>query len=178
VANMLLARGGARRKELALRLALGAHRGRVVRQLLTESLLLAGAGAAIGLVLSYWATRALGVSIAAALPLAVMFTPTPDTKVLLATIAFATLATIASGLGPALKLSRRDLVVDLKDPGGDTGPIGRRFGARNLMVMWEIFNLTNRANPFRINTAFGPNIGQTIEPLPGREMQFGVRFDF
>jgi predicted permease len=139
VANMLLARGGARRKELALRLALGAHRGRVVRQLLTESVLLAAVGAALGLFLSYWATRALGLSIAAALPLAVTFTPSPDVAVLLATIAFATLATIASGLGPALKLSRRDLVVDLKDLGGDGGgPIGRRFGARNLMVMGQV----------------------------------------
>jgi predicted permease len=138
VANMLLARGGARRKELALRLALGANRGRVVRQLLTESLALASVGAALGLVLSYWATRALGLSIAAALPLAVTFTPTPDASVLFATIGFATLATLASGLGPALKLSRRDLVADLKDPGGTGGPIGRRFGARNLMVMGQV----------------------------------------
>jgi outer membrane receptor protein involved in Fe transport len=54
-----------------------------------------------------------------------------------------------------------------------------RFGGpRNLMLMFEVFNLTNRANPFRINTALGPTIGQTIEPLPGREIQLGFRIDF
>lgn len=54
-----------------------------------------------------------------------------------------------------------------------------RFGgSRNLMVMVEIFNLTNRANPLRINTALGSTIGQTIEPVPGREVQLGVRVDF
>lgn len=54
-----------------------------------------------------------------------------------------------------------------------------RFGgARNLMLMFEVFNLTNRANPFRVNTALGPAIGQTIEPLHGREIQFGFRVDF
>ncbi len=54
-----------------------------------------------------------------------------------------------------------------------------RFGGpRSLMVMFEVFNLTNRANPFRVNTALGPTIGQTIEPLPGREIQLGFRIDF
>jgi hypothetical protein len=71
IANMLLARGSARRKELAVRLALGARRSRVVRQLLTESLLLATTGAALGLVLAFWSTRALGASLTAALPVSV-----------------------------------------------------------------------------------------------------------
>ncbi len=54
-----------------------------------------------------------------------------------------------------------------------------RFGGpRNLMAIFEVFNVTNRANPFRVNTAFGPTIGQTIEPLPGREIQLGFRIDF
>ena len=138
VANMLLARGGARRKELALRLALGAHRSRIVRQLLTESLALAIVGSALGLLVSYWSTRALGLSMAAALPLPVTLDPVPNGAVLAATIAFAALATIASGLGPALKLSRRDLVSDLKDLGADGGPVGRRFGTRNLMVIGQV----------------------------------------
>lgn len=54
----------------------------------------------------------------------------------------------------------------------------RLGGRRSLLVMWEMFNLTNRANPFRVDRAFGPNIGRTIEPLPGRESQLGIRFDF
>jgi predicted permease len=138
VANMLLARGGARRKELAVRLALGARRGRIVRQLLTESLALAIAGAALGLLFSYWATRTLVLSMVAAFPLPVTLSPVPDGAVLVATIVFVALGTIASGLGPALKLSRRDLVADLKDLGADGGPVGRRFSTRNLMVIGQV----------------------------------------
>lgn len=138
VANMLLARGGARRKELAVRLALGARRSRIVRQLLTESLALASAGAALGLLFSYWATRTLVMSMVAAFPLPVTLSPVPDATVLAATIAFVALGTVASGLGPALKLSRRDLVADLKDLGADAGPIGRRFSTRNLMVIGQV----------------------------------------
>ena len=138
IANMLLARGSARRKELALRLALGASRGRVVGQLLTESLLLAITGAGLGLLLSFWATRVLGQSIAAALPLTITFNSRPDTNVLLATLAFAAISTVAFGLGPALRLSRRDLVADLKDRGNDGASTGRRFGARNLLVIGQV----------------------------------------
>ena len=68
VANMLLARGAARSKELAVRLALGARRARIVRQLLTEGILLAAGGAGLGLLLSYWATRALATSLMSAFP--------------------------------------------------------------------------------------------------------------
>jgi putative ABC transport system permease protein len=138
IANMLLARGTARRKELAVRLALGARRARVVRQLLTESLLLAVVGSGFGFVLSYWATRALAISLAAAMPLDVTLRSAPDIRVLVATIAFAALSTIAFGLGPALTLSRRDLVADLKDRGGEGASTGRRFGARNLMVIGQV----------------------------------------
>jgi predicted permease len=138
IANMLLARGNGRRKELALRLALGAARGRVVRQLLTETLALAAAGALLGLVLSYWATRAIAISIAAAMPLPVTFNPTPDRLVLIATVVFAALGAIAAGLGPSLKLSRRDLVSDLKDLEGGAVVRRRLFGVRNVMVIGQV----------------------------------------
>jgi predicted permease len=138
VANMLLARGTARRKEIALRLALGAKRSRVVRQLLTESVMLAVAGAALGLLFAYWATRGMAASLAAVMPLPLTVSSRPDALVLLATIGFAALSTIAFGLGPALKLSRRDLVTDLKDLGADSAALGRRFGARNLMVVGQV----------------------------------------
>ena len=138
IANMLLARGAARRKEIAVRLALGAHRARVVRQLLTESVVLAAAGAGLGLALSYWATRALAVSMAAAFPITITFSTRPDATVLFVTVAITVLSTIAFGLGPALRLSRRDLVSDLKDRGGDGARTGRRFGARNLMVIGQV----------------------------------------
>lgn len=138
LANMLLARGTGRRKEMAVRLSLGAKRSRIVRQLLTESLLLAVAGAGLGLLLSYLVMGLLGRSLAGALPLDVTFSAVPDIRVLLVTTGVAGLATIVFGLGPALKLSRRDLVTDLKDLGSDRPAIGRRFGARNLMVVGQV----------------------------------------
>lgn len=138
IANMLLARGTVRRKEMALRLALGAGRSRIVRQMLTEGLLLACAGAGIGLLLAYAATSALATSLLAVLPLALEFDPQPDARVLAATLGFAVASTLLFGLGPALKLSRRDLVSDLKDLGQDHSGFGRRFGARNLLVAGQV----------------------------------------
>ena len=66
------------------------------------------------------------------------FSATPDVRVLAATLGFAGLSTIAFGLGPALRLSRRDLVADLKDRSAEGASTGRRFGARNLMVIGQV----------------------------------------
>ncbi len=138
IANMLLARGAARRKELAVRLALGAGRARLVRQLLTESLLLGLAGSALALLVSQWATSALAASLSAALPFNLSWRLTPDPAVLAATIALAGLATVAFGLGPALRLSRRDVVSDLKDRGSDGAVSGRLLSTRNLLVVGQV----------------------------------------
>jgi putative ABC transport system permease protein len=109
-----------------------------VRQLLTESVLLAAVGAVLGLILSMWTTRVLAASIAGALPFTVTFSSRPDAVVLLATVAVAAVSTIAFGLGPALRLSRRDLVADLRDRTGEGAATGRRFGARNLLVVGQV----------------------------------------
>ena len=139
IANMLLARGAARRKEIAIRLAVGGGRGRIVRQLLTEGLLLALIGAAGGLLLASWTTSALARSLAAVLPLGIVFDAKPDLLVVVATTAFAVIATVMAGLGPALKLSKSDLVADLKALTADGSPLlGRRFSARNVMVVSQI----------------------------------------
>ena len=139
IANMLLARGMARRKEMAIRLAVGGRRGRLVRQLLTEGLLLAGAGAAGGLLIAFWSTRALVQSFQAVLPLAVQFDPRPDVVVTSVTTIIAFVATLVFGLGPALKLSKSDVVTDLKEAGSDgAGVLGRRFSVRNAMVVGQI----------------------------------------
>jgi predicted permease len=140
MANMLLARGSARRKELAIRLAVGGARRRVVRQLLTESLLLAAAGSAAGLVLAFWSTRALFATLAPLLPLTVTFEPAPDGNVLLSATALAAIATLLFGVGPALRSSRVDLVDDLK---GSVAPAAShrapaRLSARNSLVVAQI----------------------------------------
>lgn len=138
LANMLLARGTSRQKEIALRLALGGSRTRIVRQLLTESLLLAVAGAAVGLVFAYWSTTFLVASLAKVLPLTLVFESRPDMHVLLATAAFVAIATLLAGVGPALKLSRLDLVSDLKEQAAEAGARPGPFAARNVLVVAQL----------------------------------------
>ena len=115
LANMMLARGAARRKEIAIRLAVGGGRTRIVRQLLTEGLLLSLIGGAAGLVMAVWATRAFMLTLVPLLPMSISFDPTPDVRVLAATLAFAVLATVVSSLGPAWSLTRPDVLPDLKE---------------------------------------------------------------
>jgi predicted permease len=139
IANMLLARGSARRKEIAIRLAVGSGRGRIVRQLLTEGLLLALSGAAGGLLLASWSMGALAASLAAVMPLGIEFRPEPDLLVVAVTTAFAVFATVASGLGPALKISKTNLVDDLKAATSDApARLGRAWSARNVLVVGQI----------------------------------------
>jgi predicted permease len=137
LANMLLARGTARRKEIALRLALGSGRSRVIRQLLTESLLLAALGSAAGLLLAIWGTRLLVASFAAALPLVVTFEARPDVRVLLATMCFGAVSTVIAGLGPAWRVTRPDVLPDLKEQPADQAG-GRRLSMRNALVVGQI----------------------------------------
>jgi predicted permease len=140
IANMMLARGAARRREISVRLALGGRPFRIVRQLLTESLLLAIAGGIVGLVFSYWAMKLLVATLVPLLPLALEFWPKPDAVVLAVTMGIAVLSTLTFGLGPAVKLSRSDVVSDLKNLDAMTGRAGRLrwFGARNLLVVGQI----------------------------------------
>ena len=101
--------------------------------------MLAGAGAMLGLVFSYWATRVFLASLTSGLPFNVNLSAAPDIPVLVVTIACATLGTIAFGLGPALGLSRRDLIADLKDRSGDGARSGRRrVNVRNALVAAQI----------------------------------------
>lgn len=137
LANMLLARGTARRKEIALRLALGSGRGRVIRQLLTESLLIALLGGAAGLVLAVWGTTLLTSTFAAVLPLVVTFDAAPDVRVLAATMGFCVLSTLVAGLAPACRVTRPDVLPDLKEQPAEHGG-GRRFSLRNLLVVGQV----------------------------------------
>ncbi|MGZ5022629.1 MAG: ADOP family duplicated permease, partial [Chthoniobacterales bacterium] len=144
LANMLLARGTARAKEIALRLALGASRWRIVRQLLCEGLLLAIAGGIAGLIVSVWCNNLLLRSMAAvlgSLNFSFVVDLQPDATVLTVTFLFCVLATLLFSLGPALKATRADLVNDLKQQVGEpacTGRLSRFFAPRHISVMAQI----------------------------------------
>jgi predicted permease len=138
LANMLMARGTIRKKEIAIRLALGGARKRIIRQLLTESLLLAALGAAAGLVIAYWSTSFLVGSLARVLPLTLVFEAKPDLNVLLATVGFVGFATLLAGVGPALKLSRLDLVSDLKAQAAEASARPGALSPRNLLVVAQL----------------------------------------
>jgi len=135
VANLMLARATARRKEVALRTALGARRWRVVQQLLIESLLLAGAGGALGLLLSAWALRLLLKLIPVKLPFWMNFGL--DFRVLAFTAAVTVLTGLIFGLVPALQTSRVDLNDALKD-GGHGSLASNRSRSRSVLVISEI----------------------------------------
>ena len=138
IANLLLARGSARGKEIAVRLAIGATRGRIMRQLLTESVLLAAFGGILGLVLAWWATSSLRAMPPppGALPLVPQFAI--DVPVLLFTLGLALLSGIIFGMAPALRISRPSIVPALKDE--SRSPVKRRssFNLRNLLVVTQV----------------------------------------
>ncbi len=144
LANMLLARGAARSKEIALRLALGATRGRIVRQLVVEGFLLALVGGAFGLLLSLWSNDLLLRSLEtlfSTMNFSLAVDPTPSAPVLLATFGLCLLATLLCSVGPALRASKTDLVPALKQQGTETdasGALNRFFAGRHLLVMAQI----------------------------------------
>ncbi len=144
LANMLLARGANRAKEIALRLALGASRWRIVRQLLCEGMILALAGGGLGLFISFWSNGLLLGSLGnlfGSMNFSIVANLRPDVTVLAVTFLICLLATLLFSLGPALKASRADLVNDLKQQVGEPAHVGRLnrfFAPRHLLVMAQI----------------------------------------
>jgi predicted permease len=134
VANLLLARATGRARELAIRLALGATQGWIIRQLLTESILVALAGGVLGLAIAAWGTGAMLKLLPAALPR--MDEIGIDGRVLAFTFGASLLAGILFGLAPALKISRTDVQVSLKE--GGRSVVRTRNRAQGVLVVAEM----------------------------------------
>jgi predicted permease len=164
VANLLLARAMSRSREFAVRAALGASHMRVIRQLLTESVLLAGLGGALGLLLAFGATKAALNTLPGTLPRANEISL--DGRVLLFTMALSLFAAIVFGLAPALKSSRLNLQEILKESGRGSG--GARHRLQGSFVAIEVamtlllligagLMLRSLTALWRVNPGFNPS---------------------
>ena len=136
VANLLLGRAATRQKEMAIRAALGAGRLRIIRQLLTESVLLSLAGGIAGLLLAGWSMDLLRSVSANSLPTTAVIKL--DTTVLLFTLLVSLVTGIVFGLAPALTIAKSDLRDTLKEGGRGSGPGARRAWLRNTLVVSEV----------------------------------------
>jgi predicted permease len=137
VASMLLARASGRQKEIGIRLAIGASRGRLLAQMLTESVVVASLGAAAGLGLG-WALTQVALSIRLPIPIPLSFALRIDMRVLAFTIAIAMVAAVVAGLAPALKATRPDLVAELKGDVSAATVGRRRWTLRDGLVAAQI----------------------------------------
>ncbi len=137
VANLLLARAVSRQKELGIRLALGARRGRLARQLLTETLILAGAGALVGVILVMWIGPAL-LFLAPRIDVPLDLGGGVNLPTLAFTVLIAAVATVISGMAPVLFSVRADLNEALKEGGRSGGSGTRSHRLRGMLVMAQV----------------------------------------
>jgi putative ABC transport system permease protein len=134
VANLLLVRASGRASEMAVRVALGASRATIVRQLLTESVLLAALGAVLGILLAFWGTSFIAAQLPDGIPR--LQEARVDAPVLAFTLAVSLLTSLLFGLAPALQASRPNLTEGLKE--GERGSSGRRQWLRSVLVVGEV----------------------------------------
>jgi len=137
IANLLLVRAAERRREIAVRLALGASRGRLIRQLLTESILLSLLGGAAGLLIALWTARLI-VAFKPPLPIPINLDIPLDWRILAFTLGIALLTGIVCGLAPALQSTRPGVVTALKDEEVSLMRRHRKLGLRNVLVVAQV----------------------------------------
>lgn len=137
VANLMLARAAARAKEIGIRLAIGAGRGRIIRQLLTESVLLALLGGVLGWAFAYWGTGLVQASVPP-IPLPVNLDVAPDWYVLKWMLGVSLLTGVVFGLAPALLASRPDLVAVIKGDIASQSHSRRRWNLRGSLVVAQV----------------------------------------
>ena len=136
VAGLLLTRGLRRRREIAIRLALGARRGRLVRLLLVESVTLATLGGVAGLIVAFWSTNMLRVFLGVAPTGALNLDLSLDLRVVLIGVGVALLTGVVTGIAPALQSTRPDPVVAIKEESAGTGP--RRSVLRDGLIVVQV----------------------------------------
>ena len=135
LANLLLARGAARRKEMAVRQALGGGRRQIIQQLVVEGLMLAGIGAAFGLLATWWTASALTAWLSSVITFGVDLLAEPSMRLIGAAVLLALLSTVLFALGPAWSLSRPDLTDDLKLA---PGRLTRRVPSGSVLVVAQL----------------------------------------
>jgi predicted permease len=141
IANLLLARATRRQKEMAIRLAIGASRGRIISQLLIEMLVLAMAGGLLGLVLAFWADKALMSLYLPADSTRLNITTSPDLHVLLFTFGVSALTALAFGLVPALQTTKPNVGTVLKDEASAVVGSGNKGLRKSLVVVQVALSL-------------------------------------
>ncbi len=142
VAGLMLARAAARQKEMAVRLALGAGRARIVRQLMTESIMLSVLGGALGILFAYWGAHAILSFVSSNQPRPLGFATGLDLRVLGFTVAISLLTGILFGIAPTFRSARVDLTPALKDGEGSFAspghPGGKWFSIGNALVVAQV----------------------------------------
>jgi predicted permease len=171
VAGLLLARGVARRREIAIRLAIGADRVQLIRQLLIEAALVAGAGTAAGIGLTFWAARLLKTVAVPVQDVTVRFTFSPDWRFACAAAGLGAIATLVSGLIPAIASSRLDLLSSLRVSRSSMVP---RLPLRTFLVIAQIsVSVILLAGAF----LFVRNVLTVLHYQPGFDSEHTVWFD-
>ena len=180
IAGLLLARGAARRREIAVRLALGAGRGRLIRQLLAESLVLAIIGASAGVLLALWLGALLNVLVAR-LPFPIEFDLAPDRWTLAYTCSIAVITCLLCGLAPARQATRLEVVPALKDD--DPAALRQRFRRAlvvgqvtfsTLLLLWSGLFVRSLSNVHRIDPGFD-STGVVLANMAFEDEREGVR---